>query len=89
MAGEKGHAVATFHSTHSVLKAEKLLKEGGLGEVRLIPVPSRISSDCEVTVRFLRSDLNRAREILQALAEDLEGVYVEGGGGWELSADAS
>ena len=82
-------AVATFHSTHSVLKAEKLLKEGGLEKVRLIPVPSRISSDCGVTVRFLRSDLDRARALLQSLAEDLEGLYVEASGGWEPQAGSS
>ena len=38
------YAVATFHSTHSVLKAEKILKEAGLEQVRIVPVQSRISS---------------------------------------------
>ena len=58
--GTEGYAVATFHSTHSVIKAEKLLKDAGLEAVRLVPVPSQVSSDCGVTVRFLRGDLDRA-----------------------------
>jgi hypothetical protein len=61
--------VATFHSTYSVLKAEKLFKEAGLEMVRLIPVPSQVSSDCGVTVRFLIADL--------------EGIYRGKDGGWE------
>lgn len=81
-AREGPFAVATFHSTHSVLKAEKLLKEGGLDLVRLIPVPSQISSDCGVTVRFLGADMDRARDLLRPLGDDLEGMFVESGSGW-------
>ena len=76
------YGVATFHSTHSVLKAEKLLKEAGLASVRLVPVPSQISSDCGVTVRFLRADIDRARIILAELTEDLEGFFLGGPEGW-------
>lgn len=76
--------VATFHSTYSVIKAEKIFKEAGLEKVRLIPVPSRISSDCGVTVRFLMSDFEKARKLLQVLEDDLEGIYVDTGSGWEI-----
>lgn len=75
--------VATFHSTYSVLKAEKILKESGLRQVRLIPVPSRISSDCGVTVRFLTSELERAHDLLEPLRDDLEGIYVQTGRAWK------
>ena len=77
------HAIATFHSTHSVLKAEKLLKEGGVAEVRLVPVPSQVSSDCGVTVRFAAADLARAAGLLRPLADDLQGMFVESGPGWK------
>jgi hypothetical protein len=78
-------AIATFHSTHAVLAAEKLLKGEGLGGIRLVPVPSQVSSDCGVTIRFLAADVARAAALMRArLAEDLEGVFVEtAGGGWE------
>jgi len=87
-AGTEGFGVATFHSTHAVMRAEKILKEAGLEEVRLIPVPRQVSSDCGVTVRFLLSDLERARELLMALEEDLEGIHTRTGEGWEAVYEA-
>ena len=77
------YAIATFHSTHMVLKAEKLLKEAGLEGVRLVPVPSQVSSDCGVTVRFGAADAARAALLLRALEDDLQGIFVENAGGWE------
>jgi len=81
-AGPGAFAIATFHSTHSVLKAEKILKEAKLGGVRLVPVPSQVSSDCGVTVRFAAADAPRAADLLRPLASDLQGIFVEGAGGW-------
>jgi hypothetical protein len=74
--------IATFHSTHSVLKAEKLLKQAGIDGVRLVPVPSQVSSDCGVTVRFAAADAARAAELLRPLEDDLQGIFVESAGGW-------
>jgi hypothetical protein len=81
VSGVAGFAVATFHSTHAVLKAEKILKDAGLAGVRLVPVPSQVSSDCGVTVRFAAADAARAAELLRPLADDLQGLYVEASGG--------
>jgi hypothetical protein len=74
--------IATFQSTHAVLKAESLLKGAGLAGVRLVPVPSQVSSDCGVTVRFAAADAARAVELLRPLENDLQGIFVEGAGGW-------
>jgi len=82
VSGEAAFAVATFHSTHAVLKAEKILKDAGLAGVRLVPVPSQVSSDCGVTVRFAAADAARAAALLRPLADDLQGLYVEAPGGW-------
>ena len=81
-AGTGAFAIATFHSTHSVLKAEKILKEAKVEGVRLVPVPSQVSSDCGVTVRFAATEVARAAGLLHALDDDLQGVFVESGGGW-------
>ena len=75
-------AIATFHSTHMVLKAEKLLKEARVAGVRLVPVPSQVSSDCGVTVRFAAADAARAAELLRPLEDDLQGIFVESNQGW-------
>jgi hypothetical protein len=75
-------AIATFHSTHAVLKAEQLLIQAGLAGVRLVPVPSQVSSDCGVTVRFLAADAATAAALLGRI-EDFEGVFVQHDAGWE------
>ena len=77
-----GFGIATFHSTHSVIKAEKTLKDAGLEGVRLVPVPSQVSSDCGVTVRFAAADAARAAGLLQQLGDDLQGIFVERDGAW-------
>ena len=79
-------AVVTFHSTYSVLKTEKILKDAGLEKVRLVPVPSEISSDCGVTVRFLLDDLERVLPLLQPVDEDLEGIFTSTEEGWVPAA---
>lgn len=76
-------AIATFHSTHSVLKAEKLLQAAGLSGIRLVPVPSQISSDCGVSVRFPATDAARAAAALLPLQDDLEGLFLQRDKGWE------
>jgi len=80
--GPGAFAIATFHSTHMVLKAEKLLKEAGVEGVRLVPVPSQVSSDCGVTIRFAAADVARAAELLRSLEDDLQGIFVESNQGW-------
>ena len=75
-------AIATFQSTHMVLKAEKILKEAGVADVRLVPVPSQVSSDCGVTVRFAAAQVARAAELLRPLEDDLQGIFVENGESW-------
>jgi len=83
LSGEPGaFAIATFHSTHMVLKAEKLLKEAGVVGVRLVPVPSQVSSDCGVTVRFAAAEAARAAAVLRPLEDDLQGIFVEAVGVW-------
>ena len=83
MSAEAGaFAIATFHSTHMVLKAEKMLKAAGFAGVRLVPVPSQVSSDCGVTVRFAAADAARAAELLRPLGDDLQGIFIESNGGW-------
>ena len=46
-----GDCVAIFHSIHRVMKAEKVLKTGGV-DILLIPVPRQLSSDCGLAIRF-------------------------------------
>ena len=45
------YSVMLFKAVSYVLKAEKILKKGGLTH-KLIPVPKHISSDCGICLRF-------------------------------------
>ncbi len=66
------YGVIVFYSTSWALKAEKVAKEGGF-EVKLIPTPRQISSDCGTALRFCWED----KEALLALLES-KGVRIEG-----------
>jgi len=58
-------AVVTFHSTSHAIQAEKACRAIGV-EVKLIPTPRHISSDCGVALRF---DYSERERVVEALAE--------------------
>ena len=77
MAKEKhatSYGVVLFQSISSALRAEKLLKKEGIA-YKLIPVPRHLSSNCGVCVRIERTDVERARQVLQRGSLDIEGVF--------------
>ncbi len=43
--------VVLFHTTSSALRAEKVLVKDGL-DVKLVPTPRELSSDCGIALRF-------------------------------------
>lgn len=57
------YAVILTHSTGHAVRAERLLKSSGI-DVKLIPVPRHISSDCGSAVRIGEEDRRRTEEIL-------------------------
>ena len=61
---------------------EVFIARAGKPGVRLVPVPSQVSSDCGVTVRFAAADVARAAELLRQLEDDLQGIFVESNGNW-------
>ncbi len=66
------YGVIVFYSTNWALKADKVAKEAGF-EVKLIPTPRHISSDCGTALRFRWEN----REAILALLES-KGVRIEG-----------
>ncbi|GAB4267025.1 MULTISPECIES: DUF3343 domain-containing protein [Deferrisoma] len=57
--------ILIFHSIHRVMAAEKALKAAGL-DVRLMPVPRQLSSDCGLSIAFRTADLAAVEEALEA-----------------------
>ena len=73
--------ILIFHSIHRVMRAEKELKAAGL-DVRLLPVPRELSSDCGLSLAFCSGDGSRVQAELDAAGCSAEEVYRWQGGGY-------
>ena len=49
------YSVVLFHSTAHAIRAEKVLDEAGF-QIKMIPTPRQLSSDCGMALRFDRPD---------------------------------
>ena len=63
--------IVLFHTTSSALRAEKLMKQAGLN-VKLIPTPRELSSDCGMALRFELCDRETVERVLVESAVDGE-----------------
>lgn len=71
--------VLIFHSIHRVMRAEKVLKQSGL-DVRLMPVPRQLSSDCGLSLAFSFADREQVEAALQEAGCSPEELHkLEGG----------
>jgi len=66
--------VITFASVHFVMKAERVLKENGI-EVRLIPTPRKISSDCGMSIEIQDENIERIKTLLSNYECRMERIY--------------
>ena len=74
--------VLIFHSIHKVMRAERQLKDAHL-DVRLVPVPRQLSSDCGLSLAFRWEQWGRVEEELDAAGCPAEEVYKAEGEGYE------
>ena len=68
------HAVILVYSTSYAIRAEKILHRAGI-ESKLIPVPRHLSSNCGVCLRIERTDKEAARQALEAVKLEIEGIH--------------
>ena len=66
--------VVLFASTHFAIRAEKIAKEKGL-DVKLVPVPRQLSSDCGVCLRFSWDLKSKIEETLNQAGVPREGIH--------------
>ncbi|MDF2505368.1 DUF3343 domain-containing protein [Clostridium sp.] len=64
----------TFDSTHSAIRAEKELLNEGL-KVKVIPVPTEITTSCGLSIRIALKDLEKAKKILKDNNIEVSGYY--------------
>jgi len=66
--------VVLFYSTSVAIRAEKLAKEAGF-EVKLIPTPRHLSSDCGTALRFQWEDKEKLTALLEAHKVAIESIH--------------
>ena len=64
----------TFYSISFAVKFEKTLKENGI-EVKLIPVPRKISSSCGLSGRFSCKEKEKIIRICKEIMIEYENIY--------------
>ncbi len=59
----KESCIVTFPSTHLALRGERVAHEAGI-QVRMVPVPRQISSDCNMGMEASTDCMERLRSLL-------------------------
>jgi len=67
-------SVVLFYSTSAAIRAEKLIQGAGLN-VKLIPVPRNLSSDCGICLRFDNNDIEEIRTILKTQEIEYDSIH--------------
>lgn len=67
-------SVVLFHSTSSAIRTESLARQTGI-EVKLIPVPRHLSSDCGVCLRFAAGDVDRILQVLESGRVEYDSIH--------------
>jgi hypothetical protein len=72
MSGES-YAVILVHATSHAMRIEKLLGKRGVA-CKMIPVPRQLSSDCGVCIRILQAHVEVARDTVEAVRMEIQGI---------------
>ena len=68
------YGVILFHTTSSVIRAEKLLIKDGTA-VKLIPTPRQFSTDCGIALRFDWNCRDRITHVLEEARVEIDAVH--------------
>ncbi len=66
--------IMTFRSVHHALKAEKILRLGGL-DIHVINTPRQVSKDCGICLRFSAEDEDKMKEAMREAGAAYAGIY--------------
>ena len=67
-------SVVLFHSTAHAIRAEKVLVQSGF-EIKMIPTPRQLSSDCGMALRFDRQEERGVAKALKGKNVPIAGIY--------------
>ena len=68
------YGVILFHTSSSVMRAEKLVLKAGY-IIKLIPTPREFSSDCGIALRFDWAQLQQIKAVLNSAHIDTAGIH--------------
>ena len=68
------YGVVLFHTTSSVMRAEKLLIKDGYS-VKLIPTPRQFSSDCGIALRFDWNYCEQVKSVLDEARVEFDAIH--------------
>jgi hypothetical protein len=68
------YSVVLFHSTAHAIRAEKVLQRAG-HQMKMIPTPRKLSSDCGMALRFDRADEDRVSAVLKENKVPFNGIH--------------
>lgn len=71
---EAEYGAVLFYSTNWAIRAEKVAKEAGF-EVKLIPTPRHLSSDCGTALRFRWEDKEKLAALLKERKVAFESLH--------------
>jgi hypothetical protein len=66
--------VVLFHSTAHAIRAEAVLEDAAV-QIKLIPTPRQLSSDCGIALRFDRVQRAHVTSILQDKRVPINGIH--------------
>jgi len=68
------YSVVLFQSATHAIRAEKVLKQAGV-QIKMIPTPRQLSSDCGMALRFNRAEESQVAGILTRHQVPIYGIY--------------
>ena len=71
----KQYGVVLFHTTSSVMRAEKLLIKEGYS-IKLIPTPRQFSSDCGIALRLEWDFCEQVKSLLDTARVEFDTVHL-------------
>ena len=69
------YGVVLFFTTSGAIRGEKVARKAGL-EVKLIPTPRQLSSDCGLALRFAWGDADDIRRCLEEARVENDGLHL-------------
>ncbi len=70
----KPYGIVIFETTSLAMQAESVTEKAGI-QVKLVPTPRELSSNCGIALRFNWEDSEKVREVLDEANVETAGIH--------------